>query len=75
MMLDVWDQIFIWIGNGANSQERKEAPKLAEDYIKSDPRKRDARTSIITITQGNEPLSFTGFLPTWDPKFVYSKTL
>ena len=27
MMLDTWDQVFIWIGEGANAEERKEAPK------------------------------------------------
>ncbi|XP_077969403.1 gelsolin-like isoform X1 [Styela clava] len=74
MMLDVWDQVFIWIGKGANEQERKEAPKLAVDYIKNDSRKRDPRMSIVTITQGNEPLLFTGFLPSWDPTFKYGKT-
>ena len=26
MMLDTWDQVFIWIGEGANAEERKEAP-------------------------------------------------
>ena len=27
MMLDTWNQVFIWIGEGANVEERKEAPK------------------------------------------------
>ena len=26
MMLDAWDQVFIWVGNGANAEEQKEAP-------------------------------------------------
>lgn len=27
MMLDTWDSVFIWIGEGANAEEKKEASK------------------------------------------------
>lgn len=27
MMLDVWTDVFVWIGKGANDTERREAPK------------------------------------------------
>lgn len=30
MILDVWDSVYIWVGNGANQQERKEAARLAQ---------------------------------------------
>lgn len=30
MMLDVQDEVFVWIGNGASDDERDRAPKFAE---------------------------------------------
>ena len=27
MMLDTWKEVYLWIGNGANQEERREAPK------------------------------------------------
>lgn len=29
MILDVWDTVYVWIGSGANKQERDEAERLA----------------------------------------------
>lgn len=29
MILDVWDTVYVWIGEGANKQERDEAERLA----------------------------------------------
>lgn len=39
----------------------------AEDYVKADPSAR-CGVPIVRITQGNEPLPFTGWFQAWDPK-------
>uniref|UniRef100_A0A4W5PIF3 Scinderin n=1 Tax=Hucho hucho TaxID=62062 RepID=A0A4W5PIF3_9TELE len=57
MLLDVWDQVFIWIGKDANEVERTES---------TDPGGRDKRTSIVTVKQGHEPPTFTGWFLGWD---------
>uniref|UniRef100_A0A8C7QAG9 Macrophage-capping protein n=1 Tax=Oncorhynchus mykiss TaxID=8022 RepID=A0A8C7QAG9_ONCMY len=67
MLLDTWDQIFLWIGNEANAEERTGAPKIAKDYVDSDPSGRRG-LSITTIKQGAEPPTFTGWFQAWDPK-------
>ncbi|KAM6918876.1 scinderin like b [Xenentodon cancila] len=67
MLLDTWDQLFIWIGNDANEEEKKGAPKIAKEYVDSDPSGRRGM-SIVTIKQGAEPPTFTGWFQAWDPK-------
>uniref|UniRef100_A0A8C8LYX5 Macrophage-capping protein n=1 Tax=Oncorhynchus tshawytscha TaxID=74940 RepID=A0A8C8LYX5_ONCTS len=67
MLLDTWDQIFLWIGNDANAEERSGAPKIAKDYVDSDPSGRRG-LPISTIKQGAEPPTFTGWFQAWDPK-------
>ncbi|KAM4574254.1 scinderin like a [Fundulus diaphanus] len=67
MILDTWDQVFVWIGKEANETEKTGAPKIAEEYVKSDPSGRRG-IPIITIKQGQEPPSFTGWFLAWDPK-------
>ncbi|XP_066547840.1 gelsolin [Amia ocellicauda] len=66
MLLDTWDQIFLWIGNDANDVEKTGAPKIAQEYINSDPSGRKG-IPITTIKQGNEPPTFTGWFMAWDP--------
>uniref|UniRef100_A0A665UIL6 Gelsolin-like n=1 Tax=Echeneis naucrates TaxID=173247 RepID=A0A665UIL6_ECHNA len=67
MILDTWEQIFLWVGKEANAEERKGAPKIAKDYIDSDPSGRRG-LPITTIKQGAEPPTFTGWFQAWDPK-------
>merc|ERR1712136_382617 len=51
----------------ADEQERKEALKLAKNYIDTDPTARNStNTLIFTINQGEEPGSFTQFFPKWE---------
>lgn len=67
MLLDTWEQIFLWIGNEANEAERTGSTKIAKDYVDSDPAGRHG-TPIVTIKQGAEPPTFTGWFQAWDAK-------
>ncbi|TNN34998.1 Adseverin [Liparis tanakae] len=66
MILDTWNQIFVWVGNDANETEKAGASEIAQQYVDSDPSGR-CGVPIATIKQGNEPLSFTGWFLAWDP--------
>lgn len=66
MLLDTWDQVFIWIGKDANETERTESVKSAKRYIETDPSGRDKRTPLVIVKQGYEPPTFTGWFLGWD---------
>ncbi|KAI2664342.1 Gelsolin [Labeo rohita] len=75
MVLDTWDQVFVWIGNEANEEEKGEAVTSAAKYIESDPANRDKRTPIVTVKQGFEPPTFSGWFLGWDHDFWSSNPL
>ncbi|KAK1885026.1 Advillin [Dissostichus eleginoides] len=54
MLLDTWEEIFLWVGNSANQYETKEAWNSAQDYLRTHP------AGIRTAT-------FTGWFNAWDP--------
>ena len=68
MLLDTYDTLFLWIGNKSNAEERKKAMESAEIYLSEHPSDRDTETPIVVVKQGYEPLIFTGFFGSWDPK-------
>ncbi|CAL1584145.1 unnamed protein product [Knipowitschia caucasica] len=68
MLLDVWNQVFVWIGKDANEVERTESLRSAKQYIKSDPSGRDKHTLLVVVKQGYEPPIFTGWFLAWDPQ-------
>ncbi|XP_062861507.1 villin-1 isoform X2 [Trichomycterus rosablanca] len=67
MLLDIWDQVYLWIGKGSNDTEKKEAVVTAQEYLKSHPAGRDPDTPILVVKQGFEPPTFTGWFHAWDP--------
>ncbi|KAM7422361.1 hypothetical protein PAMA_010425 [Pampus argenteus] len=67
MLLDTWDQVFLWIGKLANATEHKEALVTSREYLRTHPGDRDPDTPIILIRQGFEPPTFTGWFTAWDP--------
>lgn len=67
MILDNYDEIFIWIGRGANDFEKREALKTSYSYLNSDPTGRnESNTMIIVVKQCFEPPQFTGHFHPWD---------
>ncbi|XP_028664389.1 gelsolin-like isoform X1 [Erpetoichthys calabaricus] len=66
MILDTWEQVFVWIGNEAQEEEKKEAMASAVRYIETHPANRDPRTPVVKIQQGFEPPTFTGWFLGWD---------
>ncbi|KAK3752621.1 hypothetical protein QZH41_018816, partial [Actinostola sp. cb2023] len=67
MLLDTYDEVFVWIGQGANDEEKRESLRTAMDYIKSDTSGRTLDdTVILQVKQGYEPLNFTGQFQAWD---------
>lgn len=68
MLLDIWDQVYLWIGKGANDTEKQEAVVTAQEYLKSHPAGRDLDTPILVVKQGFEPPTFTGWFHAWDPQ-------
>ncbi|XP_014642172.1 PREDICTED: advillin isoform X1 [Ceratotherium simum simum] len=66
MLLDTWDQVFLWIGAEANATEKERALATAQEYLHTHPSGRDADTPILIIKQGFEPPIFTGWFLAWD---------
>ncbi|XP_076823836.1 villin-1-like [Clavelina lepadiformis] len=68
MLLDTYSEVYLWVGQGANAIEKKESVAAAINYLKTDPTgARDPHTPIITVKQGFEPPTFTGWFGVWDP--------
>ncbi|XP_019871932.1 gelsolin [Aethina tumida] len=64
MLLDHGPKLFVWIGKGADEEERAQCDKLAQNYVKS-----LARSGVVikTVHQGQEPADFKKGFPSWDP--------
>uniref|UniRef100_A0A3Q2XH97 Villin-like n=1 Tax=Hippocampus comes TaxID=109280 RepID=A0A3Q2XH97_HIPCM len=67
MLLDTWEEIFLWLGNSANESETKEAWDCAREYLRTHPAGRQQDTAVVAVKQGFEPPTFTGWFNAWDP--------
>ncbi len=63
----------------SNKTEMKDAERIANDYLRTDPSHRDPDTPILKTKQMHEPVHFIGFFGPWDRnywtvnKFLYFK--
>jgi len=68
MILDTFNEVFVWIGRGANELEKKTAMETAIDYVNTSGDGRSADTTpIYRVTQSNEPPMFAACFLGWDP--------
>lgn len=68
MILDTYREVFIWVGNGANTEEKKKSLETALEYVKTDNSGRTIEeTTFLTVKQGFEPPNFTGHFLAWNP--------
>ncbi|KAG8223496.1 hypothetical protein J437_LFUL004964, partial [Ladona fulva] len=75
MILDSGDEIYVWVGSKASSEERQQAMKMAEEYLKIEPTDRTPElTLIFTLKQGEESEDFTSLFPSWDATLWESLT-
>jgi advillin len=65
MLLDTFNQLFVWIGPGADSTERGQAGEIAERYIASASDGRDADIPVIEMRAGSETAMFTCHFQGW----------
>ncbi|XP_037703277.1 LOW QUALITY PROTEIN: villin-like protein [Choloepus didactylus] len=65
MLLDTWEEIFLWLGEAAEWKE--EALAWGREYLRTHPVGRNPATPIMLIKQGHEPPTFTGWFQAWDP--------
>ncbi|XP_036604538.1 gelsolin isoform X1 [Trichosurus vulpecula] len=69
MLLDTWDQVYVWVGKDSQEEEKTEALTSAKRYIETDPANRDRRTPVTIVKQGFEPPSFMGWFLGWDNSY------
>lgn len=68
MLLDTYNQVFLWIGHSATKEEKEKSSTFAQTYI-TESSIRDGRstdTAIVTVYAGKEPLFFTCHFLGWD---------
>lgn len=68
MILDGLNLIYVWVGNGANKEEKREAENIAKKYLETDSVPRHKKASIEVIYQGKETPTFKKYFPSWDDK-------
>ncbi|CAJ0610409.1 unnamed protein product [Cylicocyclus nassatus] len=68
MILDALNSIYVWVGTGANQDEKKNALDTAKKYLKQGTLPRHKQTTIETIYQGKETPTFKKFFKSWNDK-------
>uniref|UniRef100_A0A914R103 Gelsolin-like domain-containing protein n=1 Tax=Panagrolaimus davidi TaxID=227884 RepID=A0A914R103_9BILA len=68
MILDGINIIYVWVGTGANKDEKDHAKETAQIYLEASSVARHKKTTIDIVFQGKEPPTFKKFFRAWDDK-------
>jgi hypothetical protein len=67
MILDTYFEVFIWIGFGANAEEKKKSLESALEFVRLDKSGRTVDDTVfISVKQGFEPPNFSSQFHGWD---------
>lgn len=66
MLLDAYDEIFVWMGNKSTINEKKKGENLAMEYMQKITKAgRDVDMSLTIILAGRESVPFKRHFPDW----------
>jgi hypothetical protein len=63
-ILDICNEIFVWVGKGCTNQEKLQSMRLAEEFLKQDPNRPDW-VPITRIVEGAETTIFKAQFKLW----------
>eukprot|EP00039_Didymoeca_costata_P018244 m.332725 g.332725 ORF g.332725 m.332725 type:complete len:884 (-) comp16996_c0_seq1:287-2938(-) len=66
MILDTYAEVYVWLGEEAKDNEKKDAMELAKKFVESAPERNVDDTTFLVIKQGMEPPTFTCHFIGWD---------
>jgi hypothetical protein len=82
MILDLFTDVFVWIGKDSQKEEKDKAMQTAMDFVAKSTDGRPSSTPIWKVNAGLEPPNFTSCFQGWDYKRaaaaggdVYAKAL
>jgi len=65
MILDTHRELYVWVGNNANAEEKEKSMEIALEYTQKAPGDHSNDMCIIRIEAGNEPPMFTCHFHGW----------
>ncbi|XP_006350184.1 villin-2 [Solanum tuberosum] len=68
LLLDTHSEVFVWVGQSADSKEKQSAFEIGQKYVEmaASLEGLSPNVPLYKITEGNEPCFFTTFF-SWDP--------
>ncbi|KAM3338414.1 villin-2 isoform X1 [Capsicum galapagoense] len=68
LLLDTHAEVFVWVGQSADSKEKQSAFDIGQKYVEmaASLEGLSPNVSLYKVTEGNEPCFFTTFF-SWDP--------
>ncbi|KAI5081901.1 hypothetical protein GOP47_0001644 [Adiantum capillus-veneris] len=68
MVLDTYDEVFVWIGENADVKEKQQALDMGQKYAEQAAalEGRPETTPVQKVTEGNEPFNFCKCFKEWD---------